>query len=271
MNRTVNYERYTRLRFDRPHPNVLRVTLASPLKMNAMDSAMHRECSEVWSDIDADASVHSVLLTSAGKHFSAGGDMSGDPKERDRFEVRMQVMKEARDMVYGMINCSKPIVSSVRGWAVGGGLVCALLADISILAKDARLSDGHVKIGVPAGDHAAIIWPLLCGMAKTKYHLLLAEPVSGEEAERIGLVSLAVDDTELDGKSLEVAIRLAEGAQTAIRWTKYALNNWLRMAGPAFDNSLAMEFIAFFGPEWQEGRAAFQQKRAPRFVPESNS
>jgi enoyl-CoA hydratase len=266
MNR---YERYTRLKFDRPHPRVLRITLNSPLKMNAMDAAMHRECSEVWADVDVDPETYAVLLTSAGKHFSAGGDMSGDPKERDRFEVRMQVMKEAKDMVYGMINCSKPIVSSVRGWAVGGGLVCALMADISVLAKDAKLSDGHVKIGVPAGDHAAIIWPILCGMAKTKYHLLLAEPQDGVEAERIGLVSLTVDDAELDAKSLDIAVRLAEGAPTAIRWTKYALNNWLRMAGPTFDNSLAMEFIAFFGPEWQEGRAAFQQKRPPNFVAES--
>jgi enoyl-CoA hydratase len=248
---------------------VLRITLASPLKMNAMDAAMHRECSQVWADVEADPDANAVLLTADGKNFSAGGDMSGDPKERDRFEVRMQLMKEAKDMVYGMINCSKPIVSAVRGWAVGGGLVCALMADISILARDARLSDGHVKIGVPAGDHAAILWPLLCGMAKTKYHLLLAEPITGEQAERMGLVSLVVDDAELDAKGLEVATRLAEGAQTAIRWTKYSLNNWLRMAGPIFDNSLAMEFIAFFGPEWQEGRAAFKEKRQPRFVPES--
>src|SRR5258707_1212042 len=116
-------------------------------------------------------------------------------------------------------------------------------------ANPARLIDGHTKLGVAAGDHAVIIWPLLCGMAKAKYHLLLCEPVPGEEAERIGLVSLAVPDEDLERRSLEVAVRLAEGAQSAIRWTKYALNNWLRSAGPSFAASLALEFPGFDGTE----------------------
>jgi enoyl-CoA hydratase len=262
------YARYQRLLFDRPHPRVLRITLSSPLKLNAMDSLMHRELSEIWGDVDADPSVSSVIITASGKHFSAGGDMSGDPAQRDRYEVRMQVMKEARNIVYGMINCSKPIVSSVRGWAVGAGLVCVILSDISIVTHDARLSDGHVKIGVAAGDHAAIIWPLLCGMAKAKYHLLLAEPITGEQAERMGLVSLTVPDDELEPRTLECASRLADGAPTAIRGTKYTLNNWLRQVGPIFDASLATEFLGFFGPEAKEGKAAFMEKRSPRFPAE---
>ena len=126
-----------------------------------------------------------------------------------------------------------------------------------------------VALGVAAGDHAAIVWPLLCGMAKAKYYLLLCEPVSGAEAERIGLVSLAVEDAELDAKALEIAARLAEGAPNAIRWTKYALNNWLRMAGPTFDASLALEFIGFSGPEAKEGIASHREKRRPRFAPDS--
>ena len=102
------------------------------------------------------------------------------------FETRARVWKEARDLVYNVINCSKPIVSAMRGVAVGAGLVAGLLADISIASKDCRIIDGHTRLGVAAGDHAAIIWPLLCGMAKAKYYLLLCEPVRGEEAERIG-------------------------------------------------------------------------------------
>ena len=113
------------------------------------------------------------------------------------FHTRMRVWKEARDMVYNLINCSKPVVSAINGVAVGAGLVLAVLADISIAARSARLIDGHTKLGVAAGDHAAIVWPLLCGMAKAKYYLLLCEPITGEEAERIGLVSLAVPDAEL--------------------------------------------------------------------------
>jgi enoyl-CoA hydratase len=142
----------------------------------------------------------------------------------------------------------------------------AILADISIAAKSARLIDGHTKLGVTAGDHAAIVWPLLCGMAKAKYYLLLCDTITGEEAERIGLVSLAVPDEELPKRSMEIAVRLAEGAPNAIRSTKYALNNWLRAAGPIFDASLGLEFLGFAGNELPEGVAALREKRPPKFT-----
>jgi enoyl-CoA hydratase len=181
------------------------------------------------------------------------------------FEVRSRVWKEARDLVYNVVNCYKPIVSALHGPAVGAGLVAGLLADISVAAKTARIVDGHTRLGVAAGDHAAIIWPLLCGMAKAKYYLMLCEPLTGEEAERIGLVSLAVEDSQLLPRAYDIADRLATGAQTAIRWTKYALNNWLRQAGPAFDTSLALEFMGFAGPEVQEGLASLRERRPPKF------
>jgi enoyl-CoA hydratase len=183
----------------------------------------------------------------------------------DDYETRIRVLREARDLVYNLINCSKPVVSAMNGPAVGAGLVIGLLADISIAARSARIIDGHTRLGVAAGDHAAIVWPLLCGLAKSKYHLLLCEPVSGEEAERIGLVSLCVDEAELHDTALDVARRLAAGSQSAIRWTKYALNNWLRLAGPTFDASLALEFIGFGGPDVREGVAAVREKRRPDF------
>ena len=104
---------------------------------------------------------------------------------------------------------------------------------------------------------------------RDRYHLLLCEPLSGAEAERIGLVSLCVPDDRLEETSLDVAARLAAGAPSALRWTKYALNNWLRMAGPSFDTSLALEFLGFSGPEIQEGLASFREKREPRFDPQS--
>jgi enoyl-CoA hydratase len=259
------YASYTRLKFDRPHARVLRITLASPLKMGAMDASMHREVSQVWKDVDADPSVSAIILTGEGRTFSAGGDLNHERKASDDYVLRMQAMKEARDIVYGMINCSKPIVTAARGWAVGAGLACVVLADISIVSRDARFSDGHLKIGVAAGDHATIIWPLLCGLAKAKYYLLTADSFTGEEAERMNLVSLALDDAEVEPKAVEIASRLAEGAPGAIRWTKHALNNWLRQAGPIFDASLAMEFIGMASPEGKEGMDAFLQKRPPRF------
>jgi enoyl-CoA hydratase len=140
-----------------------------------------------------------------------------------------------------------------------------LLADVSIATPEARIVDGHTRLGVAAGDHAVIVWPLLCGLAKAKYHLLLCEPVDGVEAERLGLVSLCVPEDELEERALEIATRLTQGAQPALRHTKLALNNWLRLAGPAFDASLALEFLDMTGPEVHEGVAAVREKRAPKF------
>ena len=165
-----------------------------------------------------------------------------------RREVRVAVRTLAGDPSLPLLVVGPSLGTSVaRLW----GDVAGLLADISIAAKDARIIDGHTRLGVAAGDHAAIVWPLLCGMAKAKYYLLLCEPVSGEEAERIGLVSLAVEPADLLPKAYEVAERLAHGSQSAIRWTKYSLNNWYRQAGPSFDTSLALEFMGFAGPDVQ--------------------
>ena len=264
----MDYESYTRLKFDRPHPKVLRIAMDNG-KMNPADRAMHAELTRIWRDIDADPSINAAILTGAGKVFSAGGDFGMIQEIMRDFETRARVWKEARDLVYNLINCSKPVVSAMRGVAVGAGLVCGLLADISIATRDCRIIDGHTRLGVAAGDHAAIVWPLLCGMAKAKYYLLLCDQLLGQEAERIGLVSLAVDDAALDGKAVEIATRLAEGAQSAIRWTKYALNNWLRQAGPVFDTSLTLEFLGFSGPDVQEGLASHLEKRKPAFPPDS--
>ncbi|MGH8164370.1 MAG: enoyl-CoA hydratase/isomerase family protein, partial [Rhodanobacteraceae bacterium] len=233
------------------------------------DAEMHAELADIWRDVDRDPSVNAIIITGAGRMFSAGGDFGMIEQNIADPESRARVWKEARDMVYNIINCNKPVVSAMRGVAVGAGLVCGILADVSIATKDCRIIDGHTRLGVAAGDHAAIIWPLLCGMAKAKYYLLLCEQVLGAEAERIGLISLAVEDAELDARAVEIAARLAAGAQSAIRWTKYALNNWLRAMGPTFDASLALEFLGFVGPEVKEGLAAHLEKRKPAFPPDT--
>ena len=262
---TDRYAAYERLKFDRPAERVLRITLEQKGKLNALDAGAHEQLAYVWNDIDRDPEVSCVILTGAGEAFSAGGDLGMVEDIAADFVTRTSAWKEARDLVYNVINCSKPIVSAMTGPAVGAGLVVGLLADVSIAGKKARIIDGHTRLGVAAGDHSVIIWPLLCGMAKAKYYLLTCEPLSGEEAERIGLVSLCVEDTELQEKALDVAKKLVAGAPTAIRWTKYALNNWLRMMGPNFDTSLALEFLGFSGPEVQEGVASLREKRAPNF------
>jgi enoyl-CoA hydratase len=264
-----HYAGYRSLRLAR-HPHGILEIVMSGEGMNksglaAADERMHQELAAIWRDVDSDTATRVAVIRGEGKGFSAGGDLALVEEMAARHDVRTRVWREARDLVYNIINCSKPIVSAMHGPAVGAGLVAGLLADVSIAANDARIIDGHTRLGVAAGDHAAIIWPLLCGMAKAKYHLLLCEPLCGAEAERIGLVSLAVDAAELRPLAFEVATRLATGSQSAIRWTKYALNNWLRMAGPTFDTSLALEFMGFCGPDVHEGIRSLRERRAPDF------
>jgi enoyl-CoA hydratase len=260
------YSAFDRLQVEPIEDGILRIVLSTPAKLNAVDTEMHTQLANVWTEVDRDTDTRVAIVTGAGEGFSSGGDLDLVEAMADDFALRARVLREARDLVYNIINCSKPIVSAIHGPAVGAGLVVGLLADVSLAARSARIIDGHTRLGVAAGDHAAIVWPLLCGLAKAKYYLLLCETVTGEEAERIGLVSLCVDDDDLDAAALRVARKLARGSQSAIRWTKYALNNWLRLAGPSFDASLALEFFGFTGPDVREGIASLRDKRPPRFT-----
>ncbi len=237
--------RFPSLHFAQPDAGILEIVISNPARRNAADANMHRDLAAVWRAIDTDDAVRAVLVRGDGEHFSSGGDFSLIDSMINDEATLVRVWKEAGDLVYNLINCSKPVVSAIRGNAVGAGLAIALLADISIAGRDAKIIDGHTRLGVAAGDHALIIWPLLCGLAKARYYLLTNEPLSGEEAERIGLVARCVADEQVLPTALSVARTLANGSPTAIRWTKHALNNWLRLAGPSFDTSLALEFLGF--------------------------
>ena len=261
----MDYSEYKTLAFKHFDDGVLQVTLNRPEVLNATDARMHWEISQVWKDIDTDPKAKIVLVTGAGRAFSVGGDNNMLAQTLGDAEKIAGLWREAGDIVYNMINLDKPIISAINGPAFGAGLAVALLADISIVAENVRFTDGHVILGVAAGDHAAIIWPLLCGMAKAKYYLLTGEMLDGKEAERIGLVSLCVPAAQLMDKALETAHKLAAGPQQALRWTKRSLNNWLRMAGPSFDTSLALEMLGFFSADVREGNAALKEKRPPRF------
>jgi enoyl-CoA hydratase len=263
----MDYSSYKDLKVRTLEPGIVEIVMGEEGRLAVATARAHAEMARIWLDIDRDAQVRVAILRGAGKGFSAGGDLAMVEQMTQDFEVRARVWREARDLVYNMLNCSKVIISAMHGPAVGAGLAAGLMADISIAARNARFIDGHTRLGVAAGDHAAIVWPLLCGMAKAKYYLLTCDEISGEEAERIGLVSLACEATQLQAKALEVARKIASGPQSAIRWTKYSLNNWLRMAGPSFDASLALEMLGFTGPEVKEGIASHREKRTPSFPP----
>jgi enoyl-CoA hydratase len=261
----VDYGSYRHLLFERREAGVLLITINRPEVLNATDERLHWELSQVWLDVASDADTRVAVVTGAGRAFSAGGDLDMIQRQAKSFAQISGVMKEASDIVYNIVHCEKPIISAINGVAVGAGLAVALMADISVISEDARLTDGHLRLGVGAGDHAAMIWPLLCGMAKAKYYLLTADFIEGREAERIGLVSRCVPAAEVLPTALELADRLGRGPQLALRWTKRALNNWLRTAGPIFDASLALEMLNFFDEDVVEGARAIAGKRSPSF------
>jgi enoyl-CoA hydratase len=251
---------------------VAQITINRPEVYNATNDRLHWELTQIWPDLDRDPAVRVAVITGAGdRAFSAGGDLNdvqarADLPAEERMESLLRVMKEAHEIVYTIVNADKLIISAINGVAVGAGLAVALMADISIMAEDARLTDGHTRLGVAAGDHACMIWPLLCGMAKAKYYLLTCDFVDGREAERIGLVSKAVPREQVLPEAMRVARQLADGPQPALRLTKRALNQWLRLGGiTSFDYSLVAEMFTFMGADVPAGVKGIVEKSAPQY------
>ncbi|HTR63724.1 MAG TPA: enoyl-CoA hydratase/isomerase family protein, partial [Candidatus Binataceae bacterium] len=188
----MDYREYQHLLFERKGDGILLITINRPDVLNATNNRLHWELSRIWLDVADDPETNVVVVTGAGRAFSAGGDLDMIEGMAGNAANIAQAWREAGDIVYNMINLDKPIISAINGVAVGAGLAVALMADISIASEAMRITDGHARLGVAAGDHAVIIWPLLCGMARAKYYLLTADFIDGREAERIGLVSLCV-------------------------------------------------------------------------------
>jgi enoyl-CoA hydratase len=259
----MDYSAYKFLRVEKKKNGVLLLTMNRPEVLNACDSAGHHELGQIWLDFGRDPSAKVAVITGEGKAFCAGGDL-GKAKVGDVPTV-LEVMRHDEAIVHNMLNLKKPVISAINGVAVGAGLAVGLLADISLACERTRIIDGHTKLGVVAGDHAALIWPLLCGLARAKYYLLLCEQIDGKLAAEIGLVSRFVEHAQLMETALNIADRLAVGSQWAIQGTKQVLNNWMRHSTPIFDQSLALEMLSFFLPDAPEGVNAFKEKRAPNF------
>src|SRR4051794_10809691 len=259
------YSEFPSLRLELQASGVMHLVLDGP-GLNSVGPQMHRDLADVWPELAKDPAVRAVVVYGEGRAFSAGGSFDSIQAMIDSYETRMRVMREARDLVLNLVAFDKPLVSGMRGPAVGAGLVGGMLADVSGAGRGAKIIDGHTRLGVAAGDHAAICWPLMAGMAKAKYYLLTCDPLSGEEAERIGLVSKCVEDDDVIDEAVRIAEQLAAGATSAIAWTKHALNHWYRPPIPAFEASLGAEFLRFGRPELPEGLASHLEKRAPDFA-----
>ncbi len=241
---------------------VLLITLNRPQVLNAMTYDMLSRLARFWDEADRDADINVVVITGAGRAFRTGNDLNNPDPDA---EMARRIMDDVGRVVRGMVECSKPVISAINGVAVGAGAMLALVADISIAAEDARIVDGLVNVGVTSGDHAPLIWPLLCSMPQSKYYFFNLKSLSGQEAERLGLVTKAVPREQVLTTALEIAERMCGISQVGIRGTKRALNGWLRRALPIFEHGAALEIADFFYPDVLEARAAFRDKRVPEY------
>ncbi len=262
----MDYSTYRTLRIDR-EGGVLTVTLNRPEKLNAIDGVLHAELATVFADLGRDEAARGVVLTGAGRAFSAGGDADWFKDVTRDPAVWRRVQWEAKRIIHDLLDLEIPIVAAVNGAATGLGATLALFCDTIFMADGARIGDPHVKMGVVAGDGGAVIWPWLVGPARAKEYLMTGDLLTAQEAERIGLINHVTSQAECLPAAQAFARRLAEGPTLAVRWTKSSVNKLLRDAvNTVLDASLALEAQTFTTEDHREAVQAFVEKRPPRFL-----
>lgn len=264
----ATYPDYKHLKLDWPVPHVLRLTLDNG-RVNQMNYDLHHDICEIWPIISRDHEVSVVIVTGAGDYFSAGGDFLETKKMPNDYDFFIEQVRDARELVQNMMNCNKPIIAAINGPVAGAGLAVAMMSDFTVAGRSVTLLDGHTRLGIAAGDHAALVWPMLMSFSKAKYYMMTCQPISAPEAERIGMLTECVDDQKVMERALEMAEECKAVSQTALRWTKMAMNGWLRQAWPIFEASSALESVGIFSPDLQEGLGGWLEKRPHNHKPNS--
>jgi enoyl-CoA hydratase len=248
---------------------VATVTINRPERLNAVNAALHHEFEQIWPDLAEDRDVNAILLTGAGKAFSVGGDITSrdKPSKSKGRGGRRIVMADGRRVIENLLDVEQPIVAAINGDALGFAANVALLCDVTVVAETAKLADTHVALGAVAGDGGAVIWPLLIGPNRAKEFLMLGDSINGADAARIGLVNYAVPAEQVLPKARELAQRLADGPTWAIRWSKLAVNKWLKQqANLIMDAGLAYEALTLTTQDHREAVKALAEKRKPNFI-----
>lgn len=248
---------------------VATVTLNRPERLNAVNAALHHEFEQIWIDLAEDRDVNAILLTGAGKAFSIGGDVTSrdKPTKSKGRGGRRIVMADGRRVIENLLDVEQPIVAAINGDALGFAANVALLCDVTVAAETAKLADTHVALGAVAGDGGAVIWPLLIGPNRAKEFLMLGDTITGADAARIGLVNYALPADQVLPKARELAQRLADGPTWAIRWSKLAVNKWLKQqANLIMDTGLAYEALTLTTQDHKEAVKALTERRKPNFI-----
>jgi enoyl-CoA hydratase len=259
------YQQYKKLKFDR-RGTILTITMDNP-PLNAADLYLHDELSRVFDDVGLDEQCNVVVLTGAGRAFSAGGDLEGMLSATTDADLRRRMMERAPHLLHSILGLHKPVIARLNGHAMGLGATLALSCDVVIASETARIADPHVNIGISAGDGGALIWPHLIGYARARHHLLTGEALTATEAAQIGLIYKAVPIDQLDAEVYAYAERLENGPAQAIRATKRSLNMALcAQAAVLADAYIGLELLTMATTDHREAVLAFMEKRKPKFT-----
>jgi enoyl-CoA hydratase len=243
------------------------VTLNRPEKLNAVDEQMHEELARVFIDLNNDPNCDVLVITGAGRAFSSGGDIGWMQlmiDEPARFE---KTAREAKQIVFSLLDCEKPIIAKVNGHATGLGATIALFCDVIFASEKAKIGDPHVSVGFVAGDGGAVIWPQLIGYARAKEFLMTGDLITARQAAEIGLINHAVAPEVLDVTVEAFARKLQSGASKAIRWTKMSINIGLKqLAHSIMDASISYEAQSNRTADHAEAVGAFREGRQPHFT-----
>ena len=245
---------------------LLTITLNRPDTLNAVNREMHEELADVFNFAARDTHSDVVVLTGAGRAFSAGGDLEHIARNAANPDLFDEEVRVAKRIVFAMLDLDKPLVCRMNGHAVGLGATLALLCDVIFAAENAKIGDPHVALGLVAGDGGAALWPQRIGFGRAKEYLLTGELLTAKKAEEIGLLNHCLPAAELDGAVDAFCERLLNGSRNAIRWTKVLVNLELkRVATAVMDAGIAYEAVTARSADHREGVKALQEKRKPKF------
>ena len=273
MNRTwlnpVSYEKYKFLKVEVDDAGIGTVTMNKPDKLNAIGPEQHREMEEIWIDLARDETIKVIVLTGAGRAFSAGGDVKRMAQRAGTdfgLEYALRVPQNTLRIFEHLLLVPQPIIAAVNGDAIGLGMTLALFADMSLVAEDARLGDTHVKVGLVAGDGGAVIWPLLVGPQRAKEFLMRGKLLKGAEAAQMSLVNYAFPKDDVLNEAKRIAAEIAANPVWAVRWSKAAVNKQLKaQLNQILELSIAYESLTMLTHDYKEAATAFAEKRKPTF------
>lgn len=267
--RPIDYSEFDFFAVEIGEDGVALVTMNDPDKLNAVGPHNHWQLEDIWLKLGRDERIKAIVLTGAGRAFSAGGDikkMAERAQTEYGLKYALRVPLNTVRLWEQMLLCPQPIIAAVNGDAIGLGTSLMLFCDMSIVADDAKLGDTHIKVGLVAGDGGAVMWPLLVGPQKAKEYLMRGKLLTGAKAEEIGLVNYAYPKADVLEEALKIAREIAGQPMWAVRWSKASVNKQVKaQVNAVLELSIAYESMTMLTMDYKEAATAFANKQKPEF------